>query len=61
MIEKMRLYYIAYRYSDGQIEMLDGPYGTASEASTERNNMCGDTDDPRLVVVWSIVEVKVLE
>lgn len=58
MIEKMRLYYIAYRYSDGQVEMMCGPYGTGSEADSERNLMLNGVVDDKLIVVRQEIEVK---
>ena len=58
MIEKMRLYYIAYRYSDGQIELLCGPYGTDSEAMEERDSLLNGVKDDSLVIVRQEIEVK---
>ena len=57
MIEKMRLYYVAYRYPGGGLEMIDGPYGTGSEAYAEKDYLNKD-GDPNLVVVVQNMDVK---
>ena len=60
---KMRLYYIAFDYGQYlDIEMIDGPYGTASEAIQERTRMVGvGADDERLIVVRIVQEVEKVE
>jgi len=52
---KMRLYYIAYDYGEFiGLDMISGPFGTASEARQERQTLLrfGDgQDDEKLVIV----------
>jgi hypothetical protein len=56
---EMRLYWIAYDYGHGQLEMLDGPFGTRWEAQNERDSMLElFTKDDQLVVVWQTVKVE---
>jgi hypothetical protein len=57
---KMRLYYIAYDYGQYlDIQMIDGPFGTASEAIQERSRMIGvGADDTRLIVVRKVLEME---
>ena len=54
----MRLYYIAFRYFDDMLEMIDGPYGYYSEAMAERNALCGEYTDERLIVVRQEIDVE---
>ena len=55
----MKVYYIAYHYQAG-MEMIDGPFGTFSEAQSERDHMIGtNVDDPNLVVVTEHKEVMI--
>jgi hypothetical protein len=55
----MRLYWIAYHYSDGlDLEMLDGPYGTRSEAESERESMMELFLDENLVIVRETRDVE---
>ena len=61
MIEKMRLYYIAFRYSDDMLEMIDGPYGNRYEAFEQRNALCGKYEDEKLIVVRQQIDVKEFE
>jgi hypothetical protein len=54
----MKVYYIAYNYHGNGLEMIDGPFGTFSEAQSERDHMIGtNVDDPNLVVVTEHKEV----
>ena len=56
----MKVYYIAYNYHGNGLEMIDGPFGTFSEAQSERDNMIGtNVDDPNLVVVTEHKEVMI--
>ena len=57
MIEKMRLYYVAYRWPGGAMEMIDGPYGTRSEAYSEKDSL-DKGGDPHLIVVCQNMDVK---
>jgi hypothetical protein len=57
---EMRLYYIAYQYQSGHLEMLDGPFGTASEAYQIRDAMAvdnGNDGDLKVVVQSKKVEI----
>ena len=55
---KMRLYYIAYDYGPSDMEMIDGPFGTAYEALQERERCIAGIEDEKLVVVRIIEEVE---
>lgn len=57
----MRLYYIAYRYTDNSFEMIDGPYGCEWEALSEKNGLMEDCPDEKLVVVRQVIDVEVIE
>ena len=57
----MRLYYIAYRYTDNSFEMIDGPYGCEWEALSEKNSLMEDCPDERLVIVRQVIDVEVIE
>ena len=50
----MRLYYLAYKYSDNELEMIDGPYGTSWEAQAEKESLNKENDDKLIVVRQSI-------
>ena len=56
----MRLYYIAYKFSDGELQMIDGPYGTSLEAMSERDSMNTDKDE-KLIVVRQSIDVTELD
>lgn len=60
---KMRLYYVAFDYGQFlDIEMLDGPFGTALEAIQERGKLISvGAEDERLIVVRKVVEVEKVE
>jgi hypothetical protein len=49
----MKVYYIAFDYGQGQLEMIDGPYGTLDEAKAEQSM----GDDGRLLIVEQTLEV----
>lgn len=56
----MKIYYIAYQYQTG-MEMIDGPFGTSSEAHQVRDAMVVDSgEDDNLKVVAEFKEVVVL-
>ena len=61
MTNLMKLYYIAYQYQSG-LEMISGPFGTASEAYRARDSMIAKkmSDDENLKVVADFKEVVVL-
>ena len=61
MGSKMRLYYIAFKYSDGMLEMIDGPYGCRWEAMSERYSLCGKYTDEKLIVVRQDIIVEEVE
>lgn len=56
----MRIYYIAYKYPDGELQMIDGPYGTSLEAMTERDALNVEGDE-NLIVVRQSIDVMELE
>lgn len=56
---KMRLYYIAYDYGISGMEMIDGPYGTASEAFASRTALTRlGGEQENLIIVRIIEEVE---
>lgn len=54
--KQMKVYYIAYDFGLS-FEMIDGPFGTYSEANAEREALCNGTNDERLVLVQEFKEV----
>jgi len=52
----MKLYYVAYRFPD-EYQMIDGPFGTASEAEGVREEILEGIVDEKLVVVSEIRNV----
>jgi hypothetical protein len=59
---KMRIYYIGYDYGISGVDMISGPYGTASEAIQHRERLIGiDADNDKLIVVRIIEEVEKVE
>jgi hypothetical protein len=57
---KMRLYYIAYDYGQNiGVEMIDGPYGTASEAFASRTALTRlGGEQENLIIVRKMEEVE---
>lgn len=58
---KMRLYYIGYDYGISGVEMIAGPFGTASQAISERARMIGIGVNDKLIIVCIEEEVRKVE
>jgi hypothetical protein len=59
---KMRTYYIGYDYGISEVQLIDGPFGAASEALQQRERLIGlGTDDEKLIVVRKVEEVEKVE
>lgn len=55
---KMKIYWIAYLHQSGECEMIDGPFGTYSEAEQLRLAMAVDSgEDDNLQIVEEFKEV----
>jgi hypothetical protein len=52
-IQRMQVFYIVFEYDHGQLEMIDGPYGTFDEALAEMNS----TYNKGCVIVQQTLEV----
>ena len=52
---KMKLYFVAYKYND-QVEFLEGPFGTFSEAFDCKYGMIRDYEDDADLVIVSRME-----
>lgn len=59
MILKMRLFFIAYHYTPTEeVELIDGPYGTLSEALIELDSLkSAGGEDSNLKIVSKRMEV----
>jgi hypothetical protein len=57
-ILRMQVYYIAFDYVIGTVEMIDGPYGTFEEAQSELVSIDSSANvDKRLIIVQQTLEV----
>jgi hypothetical protein len=54
----MKVFYIAFDYGQGQVGLIDGPYGTLDESQAEMVSIDASTSvDNRLVIVEQTLEV----
>ena len=61
LTNSMRVYWIAFDFGHGDLEMIDGPFGTMGIAHNERIKLLGNSkDDEKLVIVVEYKEVVIV-